>query len=279
MSQQWGPPPPPQGDPWGGAHVQQSGPDGQPLDPYRTMLGGTRGPGGPSGPPGPGQFPPAWPAPAPPRLWPTVVVTLFFGLFGLIPASTAAGRARSMNAPTGVYWRAFGITFGALMIVQALVLVFAVIPILRGQSLFAPRPASVAYDDQGAAVTPSIRPPGTQAPAAPVEPATTAPPSVPAQATTEPVTRTVTGLPSGSWITVLDSMPKNQRSEQEAWAMADGLSGRAQVVVVDSDRVAGLNGGYWAIAVTGSSSRNEANGWCSVLNRPVGGTCYPRQVS
>lgn len=80
-------------------------------------------------------------------------------------------------------------------------------------------------------------------------------------------------------MTVLDSMPKGAHTEQEAWAIANGLSGRAKVVVVDSDRISGLNNGYWALAITGSTSRNEATNWCSVVNRSVGGDCYPRQVT
>lgn len=274
MSQHWGPPPPPVGDPWGGAARHYPGQGHHHPNLQQTVLGN------PGGPPWERSQPGVRPPAAPPRLWPTVVVTLFFGLFGLIPAAVAAGRARDLGAPTGPYWRAFGVIFGAMLIVQALILVFVVAPVLRtGLVPSGTRPTSAAYDDTAAPSTrlPVTRAPVTQAPATQA-PRTTFPAPPPAPPAEQSTTRTVTSLPSGTWITVLDSMPKSQRGEGEAWAMADGLSGSAPVVVVDSDRISGLNGGYWAIAITGSSSRNEANGWCSVINRPVGGTCYPRQV-
>lgn len=214
-----------------------------------------------------------------------MLVTLLFGLFGLIPAGVAAGRARVIGAPRGPYWRAFGLIFGAQLLVQAAVVVYAVTLLSPAWRVPEARPTTVAYADDTA---PSTRPPVTRAPltrapatqpAAPQAPVSHEPVATGGPSVEQPSNRTVTSLSSGSWITVLDSMPKSQRGEQEAWAMADGLSGSARVVVVDSDRIPGLNDGYWAIAITGSSSRNEANGWCSVMDRPVGGTCYPRQVS
>lgn len=49
----------------------------------------------------------------------TVLVTLFLGLFGLIPATIHTNRAASMGAPTTRYWKAFGWTMatGALIAV------------------------------------------------------------------------------------------------------------------------------------------------------------------
>ncbi len=41
---------------------------------------------------------------------PTVLVTLFFGLFGLIPAVIATNEARAAGSPTGRYWAAFWLT-------------------------------------------------------------------------------------------------------------------------------------------------------------------------
>jgi hypothetical protein len=65
----------------------------------------------------------------PPAITTTVVITLFFGLFGLIPASMHSSRAREMGQPTGKYWKAFWITFGVeiAIIVLFYVIVFAAI--------------------------------------------------------------------------------------------------------------------------------------------------------
>ncbi len=46
----------------------------------------------------------------------TVVITLFFGLFGLIPAAMGSNKAKALGQPSGKYWKAFGITFGALVV-------------------------------------------------------------------------------------------------------------------------------------------------------------------
>lgn len=37
----------------------------------------------------------------------TVLVTLFFGIFGIIPAATASSEAARNGYPTGGYWAAF----------------------------------------------------------------------------------------------------------------------------------------------------------------------------
>jgi H+/Cl- antiporter ClcA len=50
------------------------------------------------------------PAAALPTIWPTLLVTLFFGLFGLIPAVMHANRAREQGRPTNNYWITFGAT-------------------------------------------------------------------------------------------------------------------------------------------------------------------------
>lgn len=90
---------------------------------------------------------------------------------------------------------------------------------------------------------------------------------------------TVRTLVSGSWITVLESLPQAERAEADAWSQARSLSTLSvRVVVVDSSAVVGLNSGYWALAVTGSSSRDQARAVCGLLGRELGGNCYERQV-
>jgi hypothetical protein len=56
----------------------------------------------------------------------TVVVTLFFGLFGLIPAAIATGHARGAGIRTGRYWSAFWWTLLVSFLVQLLLVVLVV---------------------------------------------------------------------------------------------------------------------------------------------------------
>ena len=270
MNQQWGPPPPPLGDPWGRAPSSGSGPL------HQTVLGDPYGSGGT----------PHWQIPQPPPIWPTVLITALFGLFGLIPAASAANRARQQHQAPGRYWQAFGLTFGAVLLVQSVLLVAVVVPALNNWVLTGPRPTVSSVDDTFAPTRTPVAPAPVTTRSVPATthaaPATThAMPVTTQPATTIPApppVRTVSSLPSGSWITVLDSLAKTEHTEQAAQANADRLSGAAQVVVVDSDRIPGLNNGYWAISITGSNSRSQATDRCALLNRPVGGTCYPRQV-
>ena len=46
----------------------------------------------------------------PPSVWPTVLVTFFFGIFGVIPAAIHTSNAREAGRPTNTYWAAFGWT-------------------------------------------------------------------------------------------------------------------------------------------------------------------------
>ncbi len=86
-------------------------------------------------------------------------------------------------------------------------------------------------------------------------------------------------LPVGTWITVLESLPKTEFSLAQAEAKAAALSAVGRPVsVIDSDATPGLNKGFWALGVTGSSSREAAAAQCAAFGRQAGGTCYPRQV-
>ena len=80
--------------------------------------------------------PPSWMPPAPPaylwgsagsamavpKLWTTFWITLFFGLFGLIPAVIHSNRARALGAPVANYWYTFGGTYAASLVIGFLVL-------------------------------------------------------------------------------------------------------------------------------------------------------------
>ncbi len=89
----------------------------------------------------------------------------------------------------------------------------------------------------------------------------------------------VTTLPAGSWLSVLASFSKSDRTVEQAHARAAALSTEQHTaVVVDSDRIPGLNPGYWAVAVVNQSSREAAAAVCTALGKELGTQCYPRQV-
>ncbi len=64
-----------------------------------------------------------------PSVWTTVLVTFFFGIFGLIPASIHTSRARDAGRPTNTYWAAFGWTLAAGILLWVLVWVLLVVVI------------------------------------------------------------------------------------------------------------------------------------------------------
>lgn len=291
-------------DPWG-LPERPHRPDSwsQPDDPTVAYpVARDRGPqfSGSAGAPPPGHGPPAqghWQAPAPapggawqgqgpppggawqgrrpppaatrPGLLPIVLVTLFLGLVGIIPTARSAARARELRFPAGSYWRSFVVTFVlSLLLYGGLFALwwtqFRTADEVDGLSDAPPAVTATTTTGAGSGMS--------EGPTAPSDPTTPAPSPSPSP-TSDP--RTVTSLPSGGWITILDSFPKPERTEADAWSLAESLPG---AVVIDSDRIPGLNGGYWAVALTGSSSRSEAASACSRVGRSVGGECYPRQV-
>ena len=58
-----------------------------------------------------------------PAVTATLLVTLFFGVFGAIPASIHADRARRQGASTAKYWQCFA----AVMVVNLLALVIVLL--------------------------------------------------------------------------------------------------------------------------------------------------------
>jgi hypothetical protein len=58
-----------------------------------------------------------------PTITSTVLITVFFGLFGLIPAVSNTNRARALGVQTSKYWKAFGVTIAAVLV--GWVLIFA----------------------------------------------------------------------------------------------------------------------------------------------------------
>jgi len=56
----------------------------------------------------------------------TLVITLFFGLFGLIPAAVHTSTARTLGMPTRKYWMTFWLTLAVPVALMALGLLMVV---------------------------------------------------------------------------------------------------------------------------------------------------------
>jgi hypothetical protein len=80
--------------------------------------------------PPPGYPPPGYPSygyqqVALPTIWPTLLITFFFGLFGLIPAITHTNKAKMAGKPTNSYWITFGCTLAGSLAFWMLLLIIA----------------------------------------------------------------------------------------------------------------------------------------------------------
>ncbi|GAA1711671.1 hypothetical protein GCM10009702_12620 [Propioniferax innocua] len=166
-----------------------------------------------------------------------------------------------------------GLIIAGVLGLWALVIVLAL-------ALLLPRGGESADEPTDGVVTepaaPSIEPSASVGADEPTEASPTSSSSGAPTPSPEPAVET---LPSGSWILVLDSLDKRKYDLREANIEAEILSGSWHVEVLDSDAIAGLNGGYWALAVTGFSGRSDTTRACEDLGRSVGGSCYPRQVA
>jgi hypothetical protein len=100
------------------ASVSTPVPPGYPQPEYVTPGQAPAGYGQPGyGQPGyvtPGQLPAGYASAGiamRPSVWPVVVLTLLFGVFGLIPAYLRANNARRLGISERPYWQAWAITF------------------------------------------------------------------------------------------------------------------------------------------------------------------------
>jgi hypothetical protein len=247
----------------------------------------TVAPGYPPPPPPPGYlggYLGSYPSPplAPlPGVAPTVLITFFFGLFGLIPASLHSDRARQQGQDGSRYWKAFWITFGSLVALN-LVLVVAWFGFLA--AMLASANSSVhSYPTSRASSAPTFR--------------STAP-TLPSQTqnsdqseSSDPTQDDESEEPSSgdtgdevdltdTWVAVLDSVPKPTdigvaRTTANSIDQKYGISPS----VIDSDSYGGLNPGYWVVVLTGYSSESEARAACTEVGRAPGNGCYGRHIT
>ncbi|MBK9696156.1 MAG: hypothetical protein IPO80_01725 [Propionibacteriaceae bacterium] len=214
-------------------------------------------------------FPPPDTRPAPPSLAPTVLISLFFGVFGVIPAALHSTRASQLGYPSGRYWGAFAAALAASVVVP-LLLFWGVITSFLGPASFpaaaqpvATRtavvtvPASQPVDDAG---TPDVLPDDE--------------PLDGQEAADTPA------LAPGSWVTVLESISKdNDISVAREQAEAIDEEWGVDVDVLDSDVTPGLNPGWWAVVMTGFDSQGAAQEACAGVGRDNGGACYARRIT
>ncbi len=65
-------------------------------------------------------------------LWPIIVVTVLFALFGLIPTIISSNKASQQRESTSRYWVAFGVSLLASFVLYAIVVVVLVFVVLAG---------------------------------------------------------------------------------------------------------------------------------------------------
>lgn len=187
-----------------------------------------------------------------------------------------------VSQPVGVQYgsRPKGAQQFALVIVGVAAVLLIAGAIMVAAGIWGPNPWIAIAPAPSATDNASSNPARTAAPPAPTH--MTNPPSSQSSSQRQPTTSTaqaVTSLPSGTWITILESLPKNENTLAAAQARATGMAGYGpKVSVIDSDAIPGLNGGYWALGVTGYGSRESATAICGTFGREAGGSCYPRQV-
>lgn len=98
--------------------------------------------------------------------------------------------------------------------------------------------------------------------------------------TPTPTAELVDSVSSPTWIIVIESLPKGAVDLDQAKVMADIMTQHGQqLVVLDSDALSGLNGGYWVVGQLGYPSEGSAKNGCAEYDRDPGGRCYPRRVS
>jgi hypothetical protein len=104
------------------ADYQPAAPAGFPsAAPVQPPAAGTPGYYGPAGGVTPAGF--VMPGGEAPGIGMVVAITALFGLFGLIPASGRAKKARALGLPTAKYWIAFGATTAANFVVGIFLLI------------------------------------------------------------------------------------------------------------------------------------------------------------
>lgn len=167
---------------------------------------------------------------------------------------------------------------GAAVLAVAGVAAALLVPrFLQPQPQAAKAPVTIAATTVSPRTTAPVAPPSLSSPT-PVIPA-------PTVTVTTTVVQPAAGggadvIPGRAHVTVLDSLPQNQKTLADARAEADRLtraSGRI-IRVLDSSTTTGMNPGYWALVDGPHPTEDVAKSVCGAYGRSVGGTCYPRLI-
>lgn len=210
--------------------------------------------------------------PAPPSLAATILVSLFFGVFGLIPAARHSRRAAELGYPSGRYWGAFAGALVASLLVPVL-LFWGLITALGLAS-------SQQSADSGRQPVVTRTAVATEPTSQPIEESSEGGPVDESEEQSGDYQADTPYLEPGSWVTVLASISQ----DEPVWVarqQADEIAAKWNVAVsvVDTDQTSGLNGGWWAVVMTGFHTGAEARDACSRVGRDVGGSCYGRQIT
>lgn len=127
----------------------------------------------------------------------------------------------------------------------------------------------------------SARPAASPSASAAVEDSTT-PSATPEPTPTEepsPTPSAINSLSPDNYLTVLESLSKQDWTLEQAAAKAEELSvDDFRVEVLDTDAFKKLTPGYWALVVPDAASSQEAKDRCPKFNRPFGDKCYVRHI-
>ncbi len=164
-----------------------------------------------------------------------------------------------------------GITLGA--IVGAIAVMFVWFALVDDPDSATPAPSQTPTQSVEPSPTPSATP------SASVAPSESAPPTQASEPPPGPIPGITTELPVGTWVTVLDSLPKASTTPEQAIERAAALSHpEHQAIVIDTNAFTGLNPNYWAVVIPGAESRAASAEVCKAIGIPAGDKCYPREI-
>lgn len=175
-----------------------------------------------------------------------------------------------------------GIVMG--VIVGAIAVMFAWFLVVDDPDSATPAPSPSV--NQPAESPQAPEPSGTPTPDAPASaeaPPTSDAPTQPDPAATPgegdaPAPGITTELPVGSFVTVLQSLPKSSTTPEQAVARAAEWSQHGYTaIVIDTDAFDGLNSGYWAVVIPGQTTRDGFREICAQYDLGPQ-KCYPREI-
>ncbi len=157
---------------------------------------------------------------------------------------------------------ALGILLGVITGVMILGLVWSLTVANRPN---AAKPAASPTASADTVASPEATPTNSPSPTPSVEPS--------------PTPSAITSLSPDNYLTVLESLGKQDWTLEQATKKAEELSVKGlRVEVLDTDAFKKLTPGYWALVVPDAASSQEAKDRCPKFDRPFGDNCYVRHI-